>query len=329
MDRSVLLRNLRKHWNDGGWWRDVAVPFAVRTAFVQPYFRHVADDRGTDVMAEDWDTLVILDACRYDMFAETNPLAGDLQTRRSRGSNTAEFLRRNFEGRSFEDTVYVTANPQVNVNLDDPFYETISVWQRAWDDDLNTVLPETMVEATIEAHETYPKKRIISHFVQPHYPFVGELGQSLIDEQAGIEFSKRQATGEAAESDHYNVWDLLKRGVVDEAAIWDAYLENLELTFPHVERLLEEISGRTVVTADHGNLVGEVPEPFPIPVRMYGHPPGVYADALVTVPWLVVEADVRRDIVAGDASGTTEDTRDADGEDEEAEDRLRALGYLS
>ncbi|MFC7021032.1 MULTISPECIES: hypothetical protein [Haloarcula] len=325
MDVDVVRANLRNHWNDPKWWREIAMPFAVRATIVQPYFRYVHDNDGIDVMDEEWDNLLILDACRYDMFAAHNTLAGDLQRRVSKGSNTAEFLQRNFAGQTFDDTVYVTANPQVDVRLDAPFYETVSVWKDAWDEAFNTVRPEAMVEATLEAQERFPEKRIIAHFVQPHYPFIGEFGRTLVDDQAGIELSKRQATGETAESDHYNVWDLLQRGVVSEADVWKGYNENLQLTLEHVEDLLEELFGRTVVTSDHGNLVGERPTPCPVPFRMYGHPPSVYADALVTVPWLVVESETRRDIVEG---VPTDERGDEPVEDEDAEERLRALGYL-
>lgn len=335
MDTSLIATNLRNNWNDPNWWSNIALPYAVRSALIQPYFTYGYINRGVDIMAEEWDTLIILDACRYDMFERLNTIEGELQSRRSKGSNTAEFLQQNFKGESYEDTVYVTANPQVHVNLDDPFYETVSVWRDQWDEELNTVRPEVMVEATLNAAEHYPNKRIISHFVQPHYPFIGEKAESLVENRAGIELSKRQADGEHAESDHEHIWDLLKRGVVSESAVWEAYDETLESTLPHVETLTAALTGRTVVTSDHGNLVGETPDPCPLPIRLYGHPPSVYADTLVNVPWLVIEAETRREIVAGEpdpaadrTQPTAEQTATADEDDAEAAERLRALGYL-
>ncbi len=324
MDISVVETNIRKHWNDPGWWRDIALPFAARTLLVQPYFEYISSIDGVDIMSEDWDNLVILDACRYDMFEELHQLPGELEHRRSKGSNTAEFLERNFAGRTFPDTVYVTANPQVTVNLDSPFHAVVSVWKDGWDEQVRTVRPETMAEATRDAHERYPNKRIISHFVQPHYPFIGERGQELLGEQAGIELSKRQATGDTAESDHFNVWDLLKRGEVDEQSVWAAYRENLLVTLPHIESLLGELQGRTVVTSDHGNLVGERPEPCPLPYRMYGHPPSVYAESLVKVPWLASSNGDRKTIVAGEQ----ENRNQSENGEADVSERLSALGYL-
>ena len=323
MDRSILKTNLKRHWNDRSWWRDIGFPYAVRTAVVQPYFRYLARDEGVAVVDEDWDNLLVLDACRYDMFHDHNIIEGELETRISRGSNTEEFLRRNFGEGRFDDIVYVTANPQVDVRLDAPFHDVVSVWRDAWDDDLNTVLPEAMVDATLRAQEQYPDKRLVSHFVQPHYPFVGEAGRALFENQAGIELSRRMATGDTAASDHLNVWDLLQRGKVAERDVWEAYCENLQVVLPHVQRLVDGLSGRTVVTSDHGNLVGEYPHPCPVPLKMYGHPPGVYAESLVRVPWLVVEGETRRTVVA-----ESNPVRPDQSSDDEATERLRDLGYL-
>lgn len=331
MDWSVIRASVAENWNDSAFWRGVALPFVVNTALIEPYFAHVNPQAGVDMMAEDWDNLVILDACRYDLFTARNTIDGDLQTRRSPGSNTAEFLQETFAGESFPDTVYVTANPQVSVRLDDPFHRTIPVWRDGWDEELNTVPPGTMVEATRAAHEEYPDKRIVSHWVQPHYPFIGERGRELLGRQAGIELSKRMAddTDADATSDHHTAWDMLRRDTASLGAVKTAYAENLDLALPHVAELLDDLDGRSVVTADHGNLLGERPSPCPVPFKLYGHPPGVHADALVTVPWLVVEGESRREVVAEKPESDVESDRDDGSKSaEQATERLEHLGYV-
>ncbi|WP_435064321.1 hypothetical protein [Halobaculum sp. EA56] len=334
MDLANVVANLRRHWDDPSWWREIVLPFGVRTALVQPYFRYVAGNDGTPVLEEEWDTLLVLDACRYDMFAEHNTIEGDLDHRTSLGSNTEEFLVRNFRGGRFDDVVYVTANPQVSVRLDDPFHEVIPVWRESWDEEFDTVLPDVMAEAVREAAAAYPDKRIVGHFVQPHYPFVGERGRDLLDEQAGMELSRRMADGEEPVSDHMNVWDMLQRGLIDERDLREAYEENLRVALPHVRRLVDDLDGLTVVTSDHGNLIGERPRPCPVPMELYGHPPGVYAENLVKVPWLAVEGEERRHVVAEPGTATepataTEPDATSDPDDDpEATERLRDLGYL-
>jgi hypothetical protein len=100
--------------------------------------------------------------------------------------------------------------------------------------------------------------------------------------------------------------------------IWDAYRENLRMVLPHVENLLGELEGKTVVTADHGNMIGE--RGTPIPISEYGHPRWIYADELVTVPWLTHRNGTRRTITA--ESGNSSNVAS-----ENIQQRLEALGY--
>ena len=62
---------------------------------------------GLDVIEQDWDTLVILDACRYDSFKQCRDLKGSLQPAVSRGAHSWEFMQGNFVDRELHDTVYV------------------------------------------------------------------------------------------------------------------------------------------------------------------------------------------------------------------------------
>lgn len=105
---------------------------------------------------------------------------------------------------------------------------------------------------------------------------------------------------------------------LNENEVWDLYAENLRVALDSVAGLLEEPTGKTVITADHGNLVGD--RLWPVPVRGYGHPPNVYVDELLTVPWMVVDGE-RRTI-------QTEPPIDSERLPEnKIEERLRALGY--
>jgi hypothetical protein len=323
MNLGLALRVLRENWSDLAWWRGTFYPFAKRTAVMnalKPYYA-ISGPTGVDFMAEDWDNLLILDACRYDMFAEHNWLSGDLQKRTSLAASTPEFVTKTFGGQTYHDTVYVTANPQLTLRVgEDVFHHVEPVWKTDWDEELSTVRPETMVNRTRDIYERFPDKRILAHFMQPHYPFIGELGRTELDGQAGFELTKRLASGENAERDGTSIWDLLERGEVDADLVWSAYVENLEVVLEEVEDLLEAFNERTVVTSDHGNLVGETVGPLPIP--MYGHPTRIHAENLVTVPWLVSEGGRRKNITAEPptASKTSYDT-------ETLEDRLADLGY--
>lgn len=82
---------------------------------------------GIDVMAADWDNLVILDACRFDVFRDHCALEGDLQRVTSQGTHTGEFLEKNIQAGDFLNTVYVTAHPRP-AEFDARFHEVYHVW---------------------------------------------------------------------------------------------------------------------------------------------------------------------------------------------------------
>ena len=307
------IKQFIDNWNDVLWWRKKASPYLIRK------IHRILPRKGIDIPEEKWDNLVILDACRYDMFEQQSNIDGKLIKRTSKGSNTPEFLHSNFKGRDLSDVVYVTANPQVNVHLTDEFFKVINVWEEYWDENRNTVLPDVMVDQTIEAYNTYPNKRLVTHFIQPHYPFIGEIGQDKLNNHSGMELSKRMATGEDAYRNQKSVWEQLYEGTVQTDTVWDAYKENLDITLPHVKRLVDVFDEYTAVTSDHGNALGE--RSWPFPTRIYGHPLGIRMPALTDVPWLITNEDVRKEIIAEESSQP--DTNDQ----EKVLERLEDLGY--
>lgn len=260
----------------------------------------------------EWDTLLLLDACRYDTFAAIHDLPGTLEARRTASSSTIEFLKRYVDGRELTDTVYVTANPQhyrktERGYIDGAFHDVIEVWQEdGWDDSYRTVRPETVADAAEAAADRYPNKRLLVHFMQPHYPYIGPTGRDAFDNDS-LDFFNRVLTGEIE---------------VEDGLLRQAYRENLQAVLPSVERLLGSLSGRSVVSADHGEMFGE--RAFPIPIREYGHPTGIHTPELTEVPWLVSENGPRRTIQDGEPADRDEKTAMS----RIVADRLRDLGYV-
>lgn len=231
---------------------------------------------------------MILDGCRYDLFSEVNWISGVLLAKISRGSSTEEFLDENFrrhpDHKRFEDVVYVSANPYVNnVFLPGKFLKIYPVWDRGWDSGVNTVRPESVVECALAAHEEHPSKRLIVHFMQPHEPFLG----TTLSRETGFREHRKAVLERREKFKDLTVWDLLERGELALEEVWAAYRKNLELVLPHVKKLLDTLPGKTVVTADHGNLFGERVH-FLYPFRVYGHPAELHVRELVLIPWLIV-----------------------------------------
>lgn len=273
------------------------------------------DDRErVDFFEEDWDNLLLLDACRYDTFADLHDLPGRLEPRHAGSSSTIEFLKRYLDDRDLTDTVYVTANPQHYRKsergfVSTRFHDVVEVWQEdGWDETVRTVRPETVAAAAERAGDRYPHKRLVVHFLQPHYPYIGPTGREHFDNDS-LDFFNRVLNGEVD---------------VDDEVLRRAYRENLAAVLPSVHRLLEALDGRSVVSADHGEMFGE--RAFPLPMREYGHPTGIHTDELTRIPWLVYDTGSRREIRANGRAARTTESADVDAD--VVHDRLQDLGYV-
>jgi len=255
---SFAFEQFINNWRDWRWYY-----FQFTNHIVSKYYS-LKHNNGIYVWKEDWDYLIILDSCRYDVFSEkfkNSRIEGILEKRISRGSSTLEFLEENFEGRRFPNIIYVTANPFVYTILNrDTFYKTIHLWIEDWDEKKGTVPPDRVTKKAIELYESYPNKRLIVHFMQPHEPFIGSY--------------KKKG----------NFWQVALSEGREE--VMKAYKSNLDFVFPYVVKLLNKFEGKTVVTSDHGQACGELATPIKIPI--YGHPTGVHIPVLVEVPWLIV-----------------------------------------
>lgn len=262
------------------------------------------NDLGFSVLDEDWDNLIILDACRYDTFVENNPFDGDLSSRTSKGSNTYEFLYGNFYGRELYDTVYVSSNlwyVEIEDEINSDVHSFVPVTTEG---PKNVVSPDAVTDQALETNQSHPNKRLIVHYTQPHYPYLGPTGREHFDhhDTPSLQVAMRRNG------------DRISRETVRRA-----YEENLDMVLKEVERLLPELRGKTVVTADHGEMLGE--RSFPIPITDYGHPNTIYTEELVKVPWLVIDETPRKEIIAERPEGETDISED------DINENLRALGY--
>lgn len=211
------------------------------------------------------------------MFRQRSRLPGTLEQVTSRGCTSSEFIRGNFSNKQLLDVVYVSANGWY-ANLKDEISAEVHEFEfveREAADGL-TSRPETVGHSIREFAENYPKKRLIGHFMQPHQPYLGPTGKKFAYRG---DLKRTLAHSDATHED-----------------VIQAYHENLDLVLAEVASLLEDLDGKTVVTADHGEVFGQ--RGWPIPVMLYGHPKRQYLPELVTVPWHTYEDGTRREIVA-------------------------------
>lgn len=267
------------------------------------------------VMNEEWDNLIILDACRYDYFENTyhRYLDGELEKRKSLASHTSNWLIQNFADDYHGDTVYISGHPDVNskgieavegFKPTDHFYRILDVWDKRWNENLNTVPPSAVCKATKLAKIKYPDKRVISHFLQPHYPY-------LESDTKSAELSPRPADQKKEESllsaiipkrmlarvaipifgwknvvrlgDYANLrWSGVREVAHEhgDKRVKKAYERNLKVVLEEVSTLVNGLPGKTVITSDHGELLGEG--------GLYGHAKWSNHPFLRHVPWLTV-----------------------------------------
>jgi hypothetical protein len=225
-----------------------------------------------NIFEKEWDNLLILDACRLDLYQEVE---GETEGRTSLGSSTAEFVEKNFSEGDFSDVVYVTGNPHLSDGLfeeltgrkpEDTFHEVFHTYMSDWNQENGTVLPEPLIRDAKTARKLFPNKKIILHFMQPHHPF--------------IESDIEGETAMVGENEANKIWPRLERGEIPRKKVQKAYRENLEYILNEIEEFTENLDGKTVITSDHGNVLGES--------TFYGHPRGVNTKELREIPWDII-----------------------------------------
>lgn len=214
------------------------------------------DGEPTNVLDKDWDNLILLDACRYDYFKKFYPETDKIV---STGTHSRQFVENTFTGRQCQDIIYITGNPHLrpekfedltDSRLEDTFHSVYQTWDNDWDGK-DYMPPEPIVRDAKTAENLFPDKRKIIHFMQPHDPYVG-----------GEEIWRLS-----------EVWKGNK--TIEEAR--EAYQKNIEFLMPYIEDLANSLEGKTVVSADHGDFLGEY--------GLLAHPYGINAKELREVPW--------------------------------------------
>lgn len=269
-------------------------------------FRYAGDS--TDYITKDWDSLFILDACRL----EYTEKYCDFEIAKAVSPATASrsFMNKMYSDRDMSSIVYLTANPFIE-RIETNFHDIKKAYMDHWDAEIGTVPPDVMSELTLKTHQEYPNKRIITHYMQPHYPFLQDKNDTF--SKCKVEYDN---TNESVESGRIP-WDdqMYKREQFHDELLHQ-YELNHKIIFDIVQETISDISGKLVITSDHGNLIGE--RGFPIPIRLYGHPDEFYHENLIKVPWIEI-CNGRRNIEQGVSSESSVEN--------DVSDRLSQLGY--
>lgn len=281
--------------------------------------RRYPPSEGVKLIDSDWDSLLVLDACRADTFQTVASLDrfDEYQTVTSMGERTDEWAFHNFKNERLGDLVYVSATPQISRVTPESFHDLIEAWEDGFDPQKKSVMPGPIVDTAKSAHEQYPNKRLLVHFMQPHIPFVADESKIFRDwwnPQSGVENWEEIKNRDRPR----HVWDAIRQGVVSSDEAIRAYEENLEFVLEPALELATWLPGKTVITSDHGNLFGERVGAF----KQYGHPRGVRHPALLRVPWAEIQSGDRPRIVDDGVDSQTQV------EEDKINKRLQQLGYV-
>lgn len=265
-------------------------------------------DRGTPIYEQEWDLLVVLDACRADFLhevADEYKFLNDVSEYESVGSYSLSWMEKNFTGDYAEEmanTIHVTGNPFSETALDSNSFQHLEeVWRYSWDEGVGTIRPRPITDTTIRLTREQESERIIVHYMQPHAPFTTHS-----DLQTG------PSADNWADAADKSVWMQVQEGEIPLEEAKSAYRDELAMVLEEVELLVNNVDAeKTVVTADHGEAMGES--------GIYGHARGVAVDALRVVPWART--------TAVDSGEYTPDEHRSESDSEQM-DRLRDLGYL-
>lgn len=296
---------------------------------------------GTSVFDNDWDLLIVLDACRVDALEEVSSdfeflNTEQIESRWSVGSTSKEWINQTFVNEYSEDlknTAYITGNG-FGYDLRDPDRKNKYVeFEDTWIGEhprVQKILPDGLIEesdlglldglwgnpdrpqdaenerlpATITDHTIWVGRHTDHDRVISHYMQPHAPLYASADSYTNLKDYERNPFAE------------LKKGE-SKATVWEAYLENLRFVLSNIEILLSNFDGeKVVITADHGELFGEW--------GLYSHPAGVPHPALRRVPWV--------EITATDLGTHSPDVGEEEvierKIDRAAEESLKALGYL-
>jgi len=267
------------------------------------------------ILKGDWDILIILDACRYDIFKEISKEllinTDNLKKMISPATHTVEWLVKTFNEHFLSDVIYISSNPFINskgikpeqgnlsFNGKENFKRIIDVWDTSWNPDISTVHPIDVNKAAIVSIDIHPKFRHIIHYMQPHSPYIfygglkshlhpvqnlqKNLGAtnelSIFSKIMKIVFSQETLWKIGHKLGRNPTWDLgkiwLKYG---REGIIKGYREDLKLVINHVKKLIKLFPNKKIIiTSDHGERLGENGN--------YGHG-GKREKVLIEVPWL-------------------------------------------
>jgi len=156
--------------------------------------------------------------------------------------------------------------------------------------------------------------------MQPHGPYFGEKAKTLREKlvaEHNIQFTRLSDTANSSGKKYADLMYAAKDGYLSSEQVREIYIENLEIVLEYARTLADNLEGKTVISADHGENLGN---PGGLFAPKYGH--NGFSPEVRFVPWMVLDYDNRKNV-------TREPPIESEGVDEETvAEQLKHLGYL-
>lgn len=208
--------------------------------------------------------LIILDACRFDIFRDVHDsfLVGDLQNIWASGRWTGEYTQRTWTNQY--RLTYLTSIPVISdfyfelresdYRPSGHFEQLVPLWDSEWDPSLGTVPAEKVTDSALRHASQSDTTRLVVHYAQPHAPYVGETQILPWDEKSE---DMRELLENDMDTATERIYDQIKNGDISKTRLKEAYVANLEYVLQEVVRLVNRVDCPVVVTGDHGEHLGE------------------------------------------------------------------------
>ncbi|QZA89075.1 hypothetical protein K0C01_02640 [Salinarchaeum sp. IM2453] len=259
-----------------------------------------------NIYSRDWDALIVLDGCRVDALKEVASeydFIRDIDIIWSVGSASHEWTVKTFT-KEYEDEIRETAMIMANAFADrvfeqrimPPYEYTIPVDLSSW----NVVGPNDFyyTEWTKNHRDPYSESRGFPELASAEYPTERAIlaGREQDCDRLIVQYYQphRPFLAEAMETEElteemYYPFESHKEDRITFDELWRSYIDNLRYGLDNVELLLKNLDAdKVVITADHGELMGEL--------GLYGHKEGLPHPALKKVPWVETTATDQRTV---------------------------------
>ena len=254
--------------------------------------------------------------CFKEVYQDIIP-QGTLKKAISPATWTMEWLEKIFTEK-YDDTIYISGNPFVNsfkhvtykgkygqvANFcgKDRFHLVIDAWKTGWSSKLGGMPPQGVNKAFFKTYMMLPKKRYILHYMQPHRPYITEGGMPNrtpgVMKAVGDAVSKQKALSQNTilkklfmQIPERQAWEIKKMLYLPlnsaaeriyraegKEGIFRIYKNEIKYALEHINHLLESISGKWIITADHGERLCDW--------WWYNHAGKKRGKDIIEVPWL-------------------------------------------